>query len=173
MPDAGSPAYAQLKQDPLPPYARIPFQMPLHPAIKTTILTLAALISIAAVTFIILIYHNAQNLMEAEIRSRTTLSTCNIVAQYVNEADPPRWPTSWDDLAHLAYTEVDPYWPQDRAYYEANVAIDFDTTLEHVAQLTHGTFDVIQPIGDNTGFHDYGYLTVIDAAKAAIKRTEP
>lgn len=144
--------------------------MPLRPAIKTTLLALAALIAIAAVAFIILFYRAAQNLLEYETRSRATLNTCYIVQQYSTESNPPRWPASWDDLAHLTYTEADPYWPQDRAYYEANVAIDFDTTLERVSKLTRESFDAIQPIGNNTSFHDLGFQPVINAANAAIHR---
>lgn len=131
---------------------------------------IALLIALATIAIVaVLVIRMVDDLLEAETRSRTALNTCRIVAEYISTSNEPRWPTSWDDLAHLTLTEVDPYWPDDRAAYETYVAIDFDTDLQQVAQLTFETFDVIQPIGDNTGFHDYGYRLVIDAAKAAVE----
>ncbi len=124
------------------------------------------------VLVMVMLMHGASLLLEAETRSWATYNTCAIITSYIKENENPRWPTSWDDLAGMTYTTQHPYWPAERAYYQANVAIDFKATLRKVAGMTRQDFDAVQPIGPDNQFQDYQFPPLIDAARDAIA-TQP
>ncbi len=144
----------------------------LTPKKQKLLIALTGALLLSIILFAKTFFNTTNSLLEAETRSNATLNTCRLIEQFINEADEPHWPTSWDDLAHLSYTESDPTWPAERAYYEAHVNINFEATLEHAAHHTPDSFDLIQPIGDHNGFHDLGYPLVINAAKESIKLSD-
>ena len=135
---------------------------------KQVLITVSLCLAIGSTLFVVMLIHGAQIALEAETRSWATSNTCVIITRYISQSPSPRWPTSWDDLADLTYTDQHPHWPAERAYYEQNVTIDFETTLKDVAAMTQANFDAVEPIGPDYGFQEYQFLRLIDAAREAI-----
>jgi hypothetical protein len=135
---------------------------------KHVILTIAACLALGGILLVSILIHGARIALEAETRSWATSNTCVIITRYISESPSPRWPTSWDDLADITYTDQHPYWPAERAYYEQNVSIDFEATLKDVAVMTQANFDAVQPVGPDNQFQDFQFLPVIEAARHAI-----
>ncbi|MEQ9207937.1 MAG: hypothetical protein RLN78_11265 [Phycisphaerales bacterium] len=136
---------------------------------KKHVITSAVAISAAVLIAVIFIFvRGARLALIAEKTSWATGNTCNIIAIYISTSDSPHWPTSWDDLESVTWNDQWPYWPEDRAYYESNVHIDFDLSLIDVATMTQENFNAIEAIGPHYGFQEYWYLTLIEAAQEAI-----
>ena len=134
---------------------------------KQIIITVSLCLAIGSVLFFVMLVHAGRNALEAETRSWATSNTCLIITQYINQSDTPRWPTSWNDLAGITCTVQHPYWPDERAYYEQNVSIDFGLTLSDVAAMTQENFDAVEAVGPDNRFQDYQYQRLIDAAQEA------
>ena len=134
---------------------------------KKLIIGFALGIALIMIFVVFMLFRVGAVLLEAENRSWATYNTCAIIEIYITQSDAPQWPTSWDDLADITHTTQWPNWPEERAYYEANVSINFEATLGEISQMTQDNFDAVQPIGPDNQFHDIQFPPLIKAARAA------
>jgi len=129
------------------------------------IVTIATIVS--GVTFVL---RTVERMLEAENRLHATIIAMRAAEQYLDLPDDPGWPESWDDLERVSVDYGWTHWPDDRAFLEDRVSIDFDATLEDVASQQNPAWTAIVPNGDAfDGWRD-SVVAVRDAASRAIER---
>lgn len=122
-------------------------------ALAITLTALLAGTLIIVVGLPALIAHATRLALDAETRLQSTRVAARAVDDFVRAQCPPRWPRSWDELATVDCDHPWLPWPAERATIEANVTIDFDTTLERVADPASPP--PVRPNGDcYTGWED-------------------
>ena len=139
-----------------------------HVSIWNIFYALGGIFVLGSIVLIILFFRGVTLSLEAENRSWATVSTCLIIEEYITQNNSHQWPRSWDDLADIVHTEHQPTWPNDREFYELNVAIDFNATLEEVAQMTPEDFSAIKPVGPYNLHAEMYYHKVIEAAQSVV-----
>lgn len=112
-----------------------------------------------------MVYRGVAVSLQAENTLQATISTIQLVEQYVRENH--RWPKSWKELEQVRFS-LDPSWPATSASFQQRVSIDFQIDPKYVAEQDQITFSAIKPIGPCYPYQDYPY---VPALQKAIKET--
>lgn len=68
-----------------------------------------------------------------DFRYDTAVFVAEVVDKFVSVQDPPRWPSSWSDLATITHETDHYFWPADQRLVERYVVIDFSVSYEEVS----------------------------------------
>lgn len=82
-----------------------------------------------------------------DVRYDTAVFAAEVVDKYVNAQDPPRWPSSWSELAAITYKTDGYYWPEDQDFVQRFVTIDFSVSYDDVSRSDWPAKPPISPRG--------------------------
>lgn len=109
----------------------------------TILLLLAGMIAIP-----VIVARSVRTQLDAETRLHALIVTAHTIRAFANTQDPPRWPSSWDELATVTYTDhAWIHWPRDRTLIEEHVTVDFDIRLEAVLSTQTNSLEAVRPNG--------------------------
>lgn len=118
------------------------------------------------------IKQTVDHLLAAETKLQCMFEAERMLWEYLEQTDPPAWPTSWDDLSSVSPGDQGPFrWPRDRELIESQVEIDFTLTLSEVAAQDRASFSAVrQTEGPSFAWSPDSILQAAREAEARLRQ---
>jgi len=129
-----------------------------------------ALLTLAAVSILVLAYQARKVTNHAETTLAAYRLVLEVLADYLKE-NGGKWPRSWDDMSqirHSGYAGL--RWPEDLAKVRGRIRINFELTTDEVISKDYDHFTAVEQIGPNFGPYEWLIAKFLYDARRSVGR---